>query len=352
MSQTQHTIIWGTGSLSDRFWSELADTSVISCFVDSNPGAEKRGLAVIPPTQLQEQQFDKLIICSSWVDEIVAQCFELGIGGSLIYIVQAKSLELVPLSSFIKIAGEKLYYLPWSEQLEDINRSHSSDIVQPDVYKTLAKSVTYCFVASVHGDFAEFGTCSGYTASLIAHSVAINARRLEKHEVAHDSKKRELCLFDSFQGFPDATLPEDINSPHVQSSVWGKGTAKGLSARELKSLCSQFMAPEDICIYEGWYKDTLRTISVERRFAFVHIDCDLFESTFDVLLHLFTQDLLSPGAMMLFDNWFCNMGSPEFGEQKAWQEINKRFDISFTDLGIYGIVGNRKIIHSYREKKD
>ena len=334
-------IIWGTGDLCARFWRELANPQQVRCFVDSNGTGSKFDKPVISPDSLVEQHFKKLFICSSWLNDIIATCQSLGIATDAIYVVQPRSLEVVPFSQFDSIAPGNYYYLPWKAQAEDIELSLSSDIVHPDVYKELAKSVGYCFISSVEGDFAEFGTCSGYTASLLARSINFYSQRMLKHEQAHAMAERQLCLFDSFQGFPEATLPEDLDSPHVASGMWGAGTAKGLNAQELGTLCGQYLPEDRVTIFEGWYKDTLSQIDPQRQFAFVHMDCDLYESTIDVLRHLFAGGHLAEGAMLLFDNWFCNKASSEYGERKAWQTLCSEFDIDYTNLGMYACVGNR-----------
>ena len=277
-------------------------------------------------------------------------CLKSGFAAAQIKIAQARSLSTIPLVEYEEVDGIGLYYLPWKQQHEQIDFSLSGDIVFPDVYKEIAKSVAYVHVSAVEGDFAEFGTCTGYTASLIAHSLDYYSNYLSEFHSQHNIKPRELCLFDSFQGFPASTMEEDLASPHVASGAWGEGTAKGLSANALKQLCGQFLNEERINIYEGWYKDTLSTIEPERKFGFVHLDCDLYESTYDVLYHLFANNHVSEGAKLLFDNWYCNRASKAFGEQKAWQDIIQQFNIECTHIGMYAAVGHKVIIHSYSKK--
>lgn len=349
-TSTKDWIIWGTGELCERFWRELPFQARVACFVDSNKTGEKHKLPLIAPPELTSQSFERLYICSSWVNDIVAECLDLGIPQGKIYVVMARSLEVVPLEQFDELTPGHFHYLPWKKQLPEIQLSLSGDIVHPDVYKDLVKSISYCFISSVEGDFAEFGTCSGYTASLIAYAINFYSSRLHKHEQAHGISARNLCLFDSFEGFPEATMAQDIESPHVASGMWGAGTAKGLNRNELQSLVTHYLPLERVAIYEGWYKNTLFDIEPGRLFAFVHMDCDLYESTIDVLRYLFKHRHIAQGAMLLFDNWYCNKASAEFAEQRAWLTLCEEFNVNYKDLGIYACVGNRLIIHSYSEK--
>ncbi|BDX07779.1 TylF/MycF/NovP-related O-methyltransferase [Planctobacterium marinum] len=343
-------VVWGTGDLCDQFMASNGSQLQVTFFVDSYKTGEKQGIPVIAPEILRDIDLSALYICSTWYNQIIPVCLKNGVKSEDIYVVMARTFEAIPLNQFERMANGEFYFLPWKKQLADIHRTLSCDIVHPDVYKDIAKSVSYCFISSVEGDFAEFGTCTGYTASLIAYAISFYAQRMQKHETAHHMQGRKLCLFDSFAGFPKATLDEDLNSPHVASGVWGEGTAKGLSALQLRQLVTQNLPEHNVNIYEGWYKDTLSDIPAGQRFAFVHMDCDLYESTIDVLRYLFSHEHLSEGAMLLFDNWYCNRASHKFAEHKAWLTLLEEFDVNFTDLGMYACVGNKMIIHDYLKK--
>lgn len=350
MNSDKKIAIWGTGSLCERYLEATQSLTQVVCFIDSNNAGEFKQKPVIVPAQIAQQDIDSIIICSTFVDEIVSLCLSVNVEEHRISVVLPRSLQHVALSEFIKLDANTYYYLPWKALEDTLSPSLSSDIVFPDVYKEIAKSIAYVFISSVDGDFAEFGTCSGYSSSLISRTIDYYSKHLASHEDMHNMTPRELCLFDSFQGFPASTMEEDLASPHVASGAWGEGTAKGLSANALKQLCGQFLNEERINIYAGWYKDTLSTIEPERKFGFVHLDCDLYESTYDVLYHLFANNHVSEGAKLLFDNWYCNRASKAFGEQKAWQDIIQQFNIECTHIGMYAAVGHKVIIHSYSKK--
>lgn len=340
--------IWGTGSLCQKYLNKY--TSNVSYFIDPNGGGDFEGKSLILPSEIPEKNINKVVICSSFYQQIIPVCLQAGILAENLYIVIPSSIEKVSFSKLTQFEDGTYYYLPWQQEKHNISRLLNNDIVFPDVYHELIKSVGYTFIASVDGEFAEFGTCSGYSASLIAHAINYYQNNLGQHEKMHGTSQRRLNLFDSFEGFPQANSAVDKASPHVASGAWGAGTAKGLNAKQLRALCSLFLNTEQINIYPGWYKDTLATIEQDKRFAFVHLDCDLYESTFDVLFHLFTHGHLSQGAVLMFDNWFCNKASPDFAEQKAWSDICQIFDIQYTNIGMYACVGNKIIIHHYQKR--
>lgn len=343
--------IWGTGSLCERYLAlQPKAESLTTAYVDSSRSGEFRGKTLLTPSQLPVSEQVNIIICSTYYSEIAEQCLSLGFTTPQITVVLPRNLQAVALADMFKFAEQAYYHLPWTQQMDQIQSALSNDIMFPDVYKALTKAVAYCFVGSVAGDLAEFGTCSGYSASLIAHVLDYYTQHLAEHEDRHGSGSRQLHLFDSFQGFPKATEQADLDAPHVASGAWGEGTAKGLSEAQLRQLCQHFLPEQRIQTYAGWYKDTLSDIAPDTRFAFVHMDCDLYESTYQVLDYLLANKHLSQGATLMFDNWFCNQASPEFCEQKAWRDICAQYDIQYTDIGMYACVGNRFIIHSYQPR--
>jgi hypothetical protein len=223
------------------------------------------------------------------------------------------------------LKGKLIYENPGSTKLGDTR-----------VFEELELGVEYVLGAAVVGDIAEFGT-HGRTASVICKKLA--AFR----------SKRPVHLFDSFQGFPRVTTSADVDSPHVRSGAWPEGGSKGpLSPGQLRELLEQYLPPGQIRIYAGWFKDTLPDIPEKTAFAMVHIDCDLYEPTYEVLAFLFQHKIISEGCIIFFDDWNCNRALPYYGERKAWNDIVARFNINFSDGGDYGWGGHRFHVHAYR----
>lgn len=218
--------------------------------------------------------------------------------------------------------------------------------MEDSLIRTLTLGVSYLVGAGVDGDLAEFGTMSGSTAMVLARAM----EEVQRVWGAQDEKlkiaARKLHLFDSFEGLPAAQAGPDKSSPFVQSEIWAPGVCKGLSAKELARAVEQFLKPERYEIYAGWFADTLQQIPVQTRFALVHLDCDLYASTYEVLDHLMAQSQLSEGALLFFDDWNCQRASPELGQRKAWGDILERYPgIAYSEAGSYGIFGNKLIFH-------
>lgn len=217
-----------------------------------------------------------------------------------------------------------------------------------EIARALTLSVQYLSNAEVHGDIAEFGTMGGFTARTLAAAMVFDPRRqpLPK-EASGDNPFRKLQLFDSFEGLPDITSAIDMASPHVVSGAWSKGGCKILSASQLRAMVEDIIPPERIRIHEGWFADTVKKLPPDTRFAMIHFDGDLYQSTIDALVPCFANGFISRGAVLCFDDWNVNRSIPSYGERRAWAELVARFQIEASHCGDYGACGTKFIIHSY-----
>jgi len=107
-------------------------------------------------------------------------------------------------------------------------------------YKKAIDLAIYYINGHIDGDIGEFGT-HGVTASIICN------------HLAYYNIEKKVHLFDSFEGFPAATEKEDINSHHVKSGVWFRGSSSpSISPSKLrKKLQRRGFSPEKLKIYEG-----------------------------------------------------------------------------------------------------
>ena len=155
----------------------------------------------------------------------------------------------------------------------------------------------------VQGDYLEFGVFDGQ--SLIM-----------AYQVANRSQATDMRFFgfDSFQG-----LPESDGIRYL------KGTLKSSMGNTVRHLRRVGVDMRRIELKEGIFSRSLNKAVKDqhklRHAAIVHIDCDLYSSTKDVLA--FVEDLVGPGTVMIFDDWdaYRKTETPEeLGEQKAFRE--------------------------------
>lgn len=118
--------------------------------------------------------------------------------------------------------------------------------------------------------------------------------------------------FDSFIG-----LPEDwVGTRHKKGEMSTNGIIPDV---------------QNVIFYKGWFKDTIpQYLNQAKPIALLHIDCDLYSSTIDVLYGL--KDFIVPSTVLVFDEWYYNHRDiPEnrLHEQRAFFEWTKDLNIKY-----------------------
>ena len=149
------------------------------------------------------------------------------------------------------------------------------------------------------GIIAEFGVKSGKTINELANKPQL--------------RKKTLYGFDSFIG-----IPEDWT---------GTKTLKG----QLTNNNKLPKVAKNISLIKGWFKDTLVEFCHNNQAdaALLHIDCDLYQSTKEVLNAFASK--IKPGTVIIFDEFF-NYPNWQSHEYKAWCEFIKQQQLSFSYL--------------------
>lgn len=149
------------------------------------------------------------------------------------------------------------------------------------------------------GLYTEFGVYKADSLQIICHYLGPNI---------------PVYGFDSFEG-----LPEN----------WGTVLAKGAFA--VNKLPK---APKNAELIKGWFKDTLPAFIKKHSqpFAFIHIDCDLYQSTKEVLDLIAGQ--IVPGTIILFDE-YINIVDWENHEYRAFKEFVTKQGLSFEYIGYH-----------------
>jgi O-methyltransferase len=168
-------------------------------------------------------------------------------------------------------------FSPWSGH-PDFNSiyqgAESYTLVPPErcyVLISLARYASY-----LAGDFAECGVWKGGTALMLAR-------------VLSNSKEKKLHLFDSFQGLPKVDQERD---------PWFHEGQYSASLEAVKQLLRDFS--EMLNINPGWIPETFNDLEANR-YAFVHIDVDLYQSNWDCCEYFHPR--MVSGGVMLFDEY-------------------------------------------------
>lgn len=140
--------------------------------------------------------------------------------------------------------------------------------------RTLSNLVSACL--STKGDIAEVGVYRGGSAFVISKVKG----------------KKKLHLFDTFEGLP---VPSEKDGQFKQGSYYGTlEEAKGVLKGE-----------KNIRFYKGLFPKTAKPIE-NKKFCFVHLDADLYQSTLDSLLFFWPR--MSEGGIILLHDYQTENG--------------------------------------------
>jgi len=178
--------------------------------------------------------------------------------------------------------------------------SHMADAIGFETQKELldyALSQT-----NVRGHYLEFGVFTGGTIRYIAGRL----RRRGRPDVS-------IHGFDSFEGLPEA---------------W-RGFSLGRSTFSRRGKMPR--VPRNVILHKGWFRDTIPKWrdTVRGPIAFIHVDCDIYSSTVEILEGLHAR--MQPGTVLVFDEYF-NYPNWEQHEFKAWREFVERQGLSYEYL--------------------
>ena len=204
-------------------------------------------------------------------------------------------------------------------------------------------ALEYVGCAGVTGEVLEFGVLGGFTARIAC-------------ETMRDMLIfKQIHLFDSFDGLPEYKSPIDANSYEIAGrNVWAdrmripdwlvRELGVPIEVHVLTSL-SEVIGPERVFIHRGYFEETLQR-PLPFKAALIHIDCDLYQSTKEVLARLSEMDVLQDGCIILFDDYNCFKASPYAGERLAFREFLEgqgRFES--TPFFTYGYNGAAFFLH-------
>ncbi len=129
---------------------------------------------------------------------------------------------------------------------------------------------------SVPGDFLEAGVYRGGTARLLRGVLGMSGH------------KRTLHLFDTFGGMPRTNMTLDIHreKDFLDTSVEAVSAFIGIE--------------ESILYHDGLIPDTFKGLE-NTRFAFAHIDVDIYQSVLDCCRFIYPR--VVPGGILIFDDY-------------------------------------------------
>jgi len=150
-------------------------------------------------------------------------------------------------------------------------------------------------IKDVPGDIAECGVREGKSSQFMLY--ALNA-------------DRKLYLFDSFEGLSDPVKGKDS----LESAIDAR-TGRRIFARDVEVVKATFAPWSNVEIMQGWIPERFKEVE-DKKFAFVHIDVDLYQPTMDSLEFFYPR--LEKHGIIICDDY----GSGAYpGARKALDEF-------------------------------
>jgi hypothetical protein len=168
----------------------------------------------------------------------------------------------------------------------------------------------------VPGDVAECGVFKG--SSLASIALYLRNNRLAKH----------VFGLDSFQGF-DESVQKDIalgGAADVEKRVGG---FEATSLAGVTAKLAGLGLLDAVTLIPGYFAETLQKLS-ERKFSFVHLDCDIYDSYRQTLEFFYHR--MSFGGIILLDEYDdppwpgCNLAVDEFLADKREKPVVIQMD--------------------------
>jgi len=173
----------------------------------------------------------------------------------------------------------------------------------------------------IEGDFVEVGVYKGFTAKLIHNYVP----------------ERNLHLFDTFEGFTDRSVISEKKNTGLSIS---KAYFADTSLEEVKDYISP--RNQNVFFYKGNFLESIPDGFNTLKFAFVHLDVDLFEPTLEGLKFFYPR--MSTGGILLIHDYNAWLGA-----RKAVDEFfadKKEFPIPMPDKSGSALVIKQEDSHT------
>ena len=168
------------------------------------------------------------------------------------------------------------FFLPGDPVERKITDFHTCDLVRRDMLILLLRTI---LERKIPGDIVELGVYQGHTARLFHHYIP----------------ERPLHLFDTFSGFAETDMRSEAAVTGLQVAAEFADTSVEMVLRRIAP-----RQPENVIVHAGFFPGTVPAGWEEKRFAFVHLDADLYEPIL-AGLHYFYPKVPAGGMIVVHD---------------------------------------------------
>jgi len=163
-------------------------------------------------------------------------------------------------------------------------------------FLALVLNIRRLVAEGIQGDFVELGVWKGNSAAILAHFASQSGRR--------------LFLFDTFRGFDQRDLA-DVDQGHYRD----------FSDTSI-DIVRENVGHDEVTTYvKGYFPDSVTDEVRERRFALVHIDCDLYQPMKAALAFFYPR--MPRGGMLVLRDYSSG----------TWDGATRAIDEFYKDTG-------------------
>lgn len=295
-------LLWGTGDRIQYYMSKkLLENIEIFAIIDSNKNiSEFKGYEVIKPSEICKyiNKVDYIIICNQYYQEIILQICELGIPLNKIiitdHVLESPYNELYERG---KLVIPEIYEMMENITYRRVKTNERDNTDKKTMYNYLKSNVydeyqsdyfryrTFEFVSElmeenqIEGEIAELGVYRG------TFSALLNKR----------FSNRNIYLFDTFEGFDAEEAQKEIEKGRCDETFI-------INHRDTSVDCmlQNLPFPEQAIVCKGFFPESIPDSALEEKFAFVSIDVDFEDSTFEGLKFFYPR-LVKGGYIFIHD---------------------------------------------------
>lgn len=287
--------VWGLGIKFSLLLDRIIQLDDITGFIDNKVAGEfYLNRRVYSPKEIVEMDYDAIIVANNSTEEIYRQCQELSINlEKVIFIYRNYTFSCLNNTFELEkeVFGEKYanylknkYHIVNSPTIDEVSADVFEDFCHDKMYKDdYIRVKTMLMVSNIireertPGQVAELGVFRGDFATNINKAFP----------------DRKLYLFDTFSSFKsdEATLEKSRNTCNDAYVNAFKDT-------DVKVVMDKMKYPDNIIVKQGYFPESLN--GLEETFAFVSIDVDLEQSTYDGLSYFYPR-LSNGGYIFLHD---------------------------------------------------
>lgn len=287
--------VWGMGIKFSLLIDRVIFLKDIEAFIDNSGKKEYLGKKVYTPLEILQKDYDAIIVANNSSEAIYKQCIEIGIDiNKVLFVYKNCTLKYINPNFTLmeKILGKE--YAEFSKEKYHVVNLPTVDEVNPQIVKEYENDALYkddyirirsllfaaneIYINTIEGEIAEFGVFRGDFAKILNRTF----------------QDRKLYLFDTFEGFhtSEANKEKDLNNCNVSYIEAFKDT-------NIEKVMESMPNPSNVIIKKGYFPDSLN--GLEEKFAFVSLDVDFEESTYNGLEYFYPR--LSQGGYIFIHDY-------------------------------------------------